>query len=361
MEGAANPPYSLDPESLLALAASLGASDLILVPGAQPTYKVSMQFVRPIPNVLTPTDTESLLRALLSPDNFQKFCEKRQLDFAFSLRPEIRFRVNAYYQRGAISLVFRAIPSQPPLPHEIGLPETLVRLAERPRGLLLVTGPTGSGKSTTLAALVEHLNQTRELHIVTIEDPIEYFFTSKRSVISQREVGEDVPSFVDALRVVLRQTPNVIVVGEMRDLETIRAALTAAETGHLVMATLHTTGAHKTIDRIVDAFPDSEKPQIRSQVAGVLLGVFSQILLPAQDGGLALAYELMIATPAIRTLIREGKPEQIPTYVAAGSQEGMVSLDRTLNKLVSDGIVHPQHTAPYLAEYGRERKEAATT
>lgn len=346
----------LSHEHLLALMASLGASDLLLIPGSPPTYKVAMRFEYPIPGILTSQDTERILRTLLSNNQWKRFEEHLQLDFAVSLGPELRFRVNAYRQRNTISVVFRAIPPSAPLPQDIGLPPALVELAERPRGLLLVTGPTGSGKSTTLAALIEHLNRNYPLHIVTIEDPIEYFFHPKQSVISQREVGQDVHSFGDALRVVLRQAPNVIVVGEMRDLETIRAALTAAETGHLVMATLHTTGAAKTIDRIVDVFPQGEKSFIRSQVASVLLGVFSQILLPTRDGGLALAYEFMIATPAIRALIRENKTEQIHNYIASGSQDGMVSLEKSLNRLISEGVVNPQSAAPYLAER-REKKE----
>lgn len=344
----------LHPEGLLALMVSLGASDLLLVPGSPPTYKVAMRFERPIASVLTPQDTERILSYLLTEEERRQFESHKQMDFAFSLGPNLRFRVNAYHQRGTKSVVFRAIPPAPPLPQDIGLPSTLVELAEKPRGLLLVTGPTGSGKSTTLAALIEHLNQNYPLHIVTIEDPIEYFFTPKMSVISQREVGHDVDTFASALRVVLRQTPNVIVVGEMRDLETIRAAVTAAETGHLVMATLHTTGAAKTIDRIVDVFPEGEKPQIRSQVAGTLLGVFSQILLPARDGGLVLAYELMIAIPAIRSLIRENKTEQIPNYISAGSREGMVSLKQSLSRLLAEGLIDPGHAAPYLGE--REEK-----
>jgi twitching motility protein PilT len=344
---------TMNAEELLTLMASLGASDLILCPGTPPTYKVHLRFERPIPQILTPQDTEKLLEYLLTPDNVKSFHEKRQIDFAFSLGHDLRFRVNAYYQRETVSLVFRAIPPNPPLPDEIGLPSALVSLAEQPRGLILITGPTGSGKSTTLAALIEHLNQTRSLHIVTVEDPIEYFFTSKESVISQREVGRDVHSFPDALRVVLRQAPNVIVVGEMRDLETIRAALTAAETGHLVMGTLHTTSAAKTIDRIVDVFPEGEKPYIRSQFASTILGVFSQILLPRIGGGLALAYELMVVTPAIRTLIRDGKTEQIDNYISSGSQLGMTTLENTVRRLINGGEVAHQDAAPYLASERR--------
>ncbi len=340
-------------EELILRMEELEASDLLLIPGKPPTYKIYMRFESAGEPPLLPLDTEAFAEYLLTPEQRERFRRERQLDFAWAPGTGARYRINLYYQRGTVSLAIRSIPGEPPLPNEIGLPSALVGLADRPNGLILVTGPTGSGKSTTLAALIENLNRRREVHIITIEDPIEFVFSSKTALISQREVGNDVPSFPLALKAALRQAPNVIVVGEMRDLETIRAAITAAETGHLVIATLHTRSAAQTVDRIIDVFPEEEKNQIRLQLSNNLLGVFSQRLLPRVDGkGLQITYELLLANPAVRTLVREGKTHQIDGVLETGVNEGMVSLERHLASLVHMGLVSLEDARAYARDAG---------
>jgi twitching motility protein PilT len=268
------------------------------------------------------------------------FEERRELDFSFALGDKARFRVNAFMQRGTVGGVLRLIPTQIKSAQEMGLPQNIVDIATAPRGLVLITGPTGSGKSTTLAAMIDYINTTRKLHIVTIEDPIEFMHTHKQSIINQREVGSDTMSFNDALRAALRQAPDVILVGEMRDYETIKAAVTAAETGHLVMGTLHTNSAPESIDRIVDVFPEEQQAQIRVQLANNLVAVMTQQLLPRADGaGRVLAYELLIANPAVRSLIREGKTFQIVSTMQTGAREGMVTMDAYLANLYRRRII----------------------
>lgn len=340
-------------ETLLATMVELGASDLILVPGAPATYKVRLRFQRPTEKPLSSREVQEYLERIISPEDMRTFEAQGQVDFAVSMHGH-RFRVNAYRQRGMPAMVFRAIPLTIPCPEDLGLPEKLLDLAQSPKGLILITGPTGSGKSTTLAAIIGFLAQRGDLHIVTIEDPIEYYFPSGRSVISQREVGRDTPGFAEALRVVLRQAPNVIMIGEMRDRETVAAALTAAETGHLVLATLHTTSAAQTVERIVDFFDGSEKSFIQGMLASTLVATFTQRLLPTVDGGVVLAYELMVVTPAIAALIRDGKVNQIGNYISSGKEDGMISMEQRIRELVGMGLINSR------VGYRLLRKEAAT-
>jgi twitching motility protein PilT len=265
---------------------------------------------------------------------------ERELDFSLRLSTGARFRANAYWQRGGVAASFRLVPSRIPPLEELGLPAVVSELTQEPQGLVLVTGPTGHGKSTTLAAMIHHINQSRRAHIVTIEDPIEFEHQHDQAVVDQREVGTDTGSFAEALRRVLRQTPDVIMVGEMRDRETIGAALTAAETGHLVLATLHTNDAAQSVDRIIDVFSPGQQPQIRGQLSQCLAAVISQRLLPRVDGdGLALACEVLIATPGVRHMIRDDKLQGIATAIDAGAQRGMQSLDASLRMLVRAGRV----------------------
>lgn len=289
---------------------------------------------------LSPERARELIAEILTPAQFEEFQRRLELDLAYSLPGVSRFRVNIYMQRGGIGAAIRTIPAAVPTIEQLRLPRILAHLASLPRGLVLVTGPTGSGKSTTLAAMVNHINRTRSCHVVTIEDPIEYLHHDDRCLITQREVGADTHSFNEALRHVLRQDPDVILIGEMRDHETISTAITAAETGHLVLATLHTVNAPQTVDRIVDVFPPHQQPQIRMQLSVAIEGVLSQTLLPRRDGnGRIAAVEVMTGTPAIRNLIREGKTHQIPSAVQSGSKDGMQTLNQALRQLVKQHLV----------------------
>ncbi len=320
------------------------ASDLHLSAGSPPTVRVNGELL-PLSNTkLTPSRMHDLVYAILRDDQITEFEETRELDFAYSVRGLSRFRVNVHRQRGSTGAVFRAVPVEPPSLDGLGMPEVLKRFCTRPRGLVLVTGPTGSGKSTTQAAMIREINMTRRRHIVTIEDPIEFLHANERSIIIQREVGSDTRSFQAALRHVLRQDPDVILIGEMRDLETISAALTAAETGHLVIATLHTTSASQTVDRIVDVFPPHQQEQVRVQLSTVLEGIVCQTLLPSADGrSRVCAQEILVATSAVRNLVREGKSHQIPSVLQSGASEGMQTLDQALMALVKAGRITPQN------------------
>ncbi|MCA9520282.1 MAG: PilT/PilU family type 4a pilus ATPase, partial [Myxococcales bacterium] len=330
----------VDLRSLLALCVRHGASDLHLSVGRPPIFRISGVLHRlPIP-ALGAGHMRSLLFSILTSRQRSEFELEKEIDFSLAIEGGARFRVNAYNQRGSLAMALRAIPSAIPDAETLGLPETLFRLVERPQGLLLVVGPTGSGKTTTLACLVDYINRTRTCHIITIEDPIEYNHESVHSTIDQREVYADTKSFARALKYILRQDPDVILIGEMRDLETISAALTAAETGHLVMATLHTNDAAQTIDRVVDVFPPHQQQQIRTQLSTSLLGVVSQRLLPRADGkGRVAAFELMLGTPAIRNIIREGKTHQIRSIIETSARDGMVALDKALEQLVASGSI----------------------
>lgn len=319
----------------------LGGSDLHLNAGLPPMVRVHGE-LQPLAgwSALTPREVLESVYAILSNRQKQRFEEERELDFAYELTGAARFRVNAMWQRGTVKATLRVIPWDI-LPLEaLGLPEALDGLAHLPRGLVLVTGPTGSGKSTTLAAVIDRINRQSHGHIITVEDPIEFVHESRSSVVSQREVGDDTPSFASALKHALRQDPDVILVGEMRDLETISIALTAAETGHLVFGTLHTSSAASTIDRIIDVFPPEQQGQIRAQLAGSLQAVVCQSLVRRATGdGRVAATEVMIVTPAIRNLIREGKLQSIPSALQTGARLGMHTLNQDLARLVSEGAI----------------------
>src|SRR5664279_4317942 len=317
------------------------ASDLHLSSGAHPTVRVRGK-LGPLEDYpkLSSTDTREIVYSILTGDQRQRLETDWQLDFAYSIPGHARFRVNAYYQRGAIGAAFRLIPFGLSSIDELGLPAAVHDFTRRPRGFVLVTGPTGSGKSTSLAAMIDEINRTREEHILTIEDPTEFLHSHKRCLVNQRELGSDATSFADALRSALRQDPDVILVGEMRDLETISTALTAAETGHLVLATLHTQDAPQTIDRVIDVFPPHQQQHVRVMLAAALQGVVAQQLLPTADGsGRVAAVEVLIPTPAVRNLIREGKTHQIYSAIQTGGEHGMQTMDAALVGLVRDGKI----------------------
>ncbi len=317
------------------------ASDLHLTAGVPPTIRQRGRLVRldEWPR-LTPEDTREFIYSILTTEQRRRLENDLQLDFAYVVPGQARFRVNAYFQRTAVAAAFRLIPSEIVPIDRLGLPAVVHELARRPRGLVLVTGPTGSGKTTSLAAMIDEINKTRDEHIVTIEDPIEFVHAHQRCTINQRELGTDATSFGAALKAALRQDPDVILVGEMRDLETISTALTAAETGHLVFATLHTQDAPQTIDRIIDVFPPEQQGQIRVQLSVTLQGVVTQQLLPTADGASrCIACEVLVPTPAVRNLIREGKIHQIPSLIQTGSSFGMQSMDSALSTLVRAGRI----------------------
>ncbi len=337
------PPASDNPhiDDLLRILIDRGGSDLHLTVGSPPGLRLRGEIV-PLENAkpLQQRDTMEMILNLLSEEQRRRFETELELDFAYSIPGVSRFRANVFQQRNSMGAVFRVIPIAIPTLEELSLPKVCRFLADRPRGLVLVTGPTGSGKSTTLAAMIDHINEERPLHIVTLEDPIEFMHRNKRAYVNQREVGEDTHSFAAALKRVLRQDPDVILVGEMRDLETISAAITAAETGHLVLATLHTTGGPATVDRIIDVFPPHQQQQVRMQLSGTLEGVLSQVLLRSTDGrSRVMAMEVMLGIPAISNLIREGKTHQMPTIIQGGASLGMQTLDQSLKTLLQAGRV----------------------
>ncbi|NEN04505.1 type IV pilus twitching motility protein PilT [Diaminobutyricibacter tongyongensis] len=317
------------------------ASDLHLTVNAAPMVRVDGG-LRPVGDA-TPWDREHVLSALMSlltPNQREQFERELELDFAFTISANARFRVNFYQQRGSVGAAFRLIPTEIKQLKELGVPESVGNFSKLPRGLVLVTGPTGSGKSTTLAAMIDLVNTTRADHIVTVEDPIEFMHTHKMAIVNQREVGHDTHSFGAALKHVLRQDPDVILIGELRDLETISVALTAAETGHLVFATLHTQDAPQTIDRVIDVFPPHQQGQVRAQLAATLQGVVCQTLVKKASGnGRAVATEVLIMTPAIANLIREGKTYQIASMMQAGRDQGMHTMDQHLADLVNSGRI----------------------
>ncbi len=324
---------------LLNLMVEEGASDLHLNVGQPPTLRTGGSMVPVDGPDLQPDDTEELMRAITSDDNQQKVKTQGGADFGFSFQDEARFRVSVLKSKGHYGVVLRQIPSKFYGLREIGLPDKITELLRRTRGLILVTGPTGSGKSTTLASMINWINENRDGHIITVEDPIEYYHTHKKCLITQREVGVDVPTFAEAIRGALRQDPDVILVGEMRDLETIEAAVSAAETGHLVFGTLHTTGAARTVDRIVDAFPADTKDQIRTQLASTLAAVISQVLCRRVGGGLIASYEIMITTDSISALIRENKTYRVQSDIQTGGSLGMITLDAHLLNLFNRGLI----------------------
>lgn len=316
------------------------ASDLHLQVGLAPILRVDGKLV-PVAGTepLTEEAVEALIFAILDEDQKQILLKDKEFDFSFAYGDLGRFRVNAFHERGNLAAALRLIPNEILSVEQLGLPATVNKFAEYPRGLVLVTGPTGSGKSTTLAGLINKINLERAEHIITIEDPIEFTHKSKKSVIVQREVHYDTYSFSAALRSSLREDPDVVLIGEMRDLETIAAAITIAETGHLVFATLHTNSASQSIDRMIDVFPPHQQPQIRAQLANILMAICSQRLIPAIGGGRIAAAEILIATPAVRNIIREGKSHQLEAVIQTGAEFGMQSMDKTLVGLVQKGAI----------------------
>ncbi|MDP8263637.1 MAG: type IV pilus twitching motility protein PilT [Candidatus Ancaeobacter aquaticus] len=330
----------MEMNNLLDYVCEKGASDLHLIVGTPPVVRIHgrLEYIGETP--LNRGDTERLMKSITSEESVQKLLAKGNVDYGFAFENKGRFRVNVYKQKGTYALALRLIPARLMSLEEIGLPSHVKELLYKPRGLVLVTGPTGSGKTTTLASMINMINIERDTHIITVEDPIEYFHCHKKSIVSQREMGVDVLSFGDCLRAALREDPDVILVGEMRDLETMEAAITAAETGHLVFGTLHTTGAARTVDRIIDAFPINQQEQIRIQLASSLVAVISQILLPRSDNaGRIAAFEIMTSTPSIQNLIREKKTFRITSDIQTGTKHGMVTLDAFLLDLYNKKII----------------------
>jgi twitching motility protein PilT len=327
-------------DSLLAALWDASGTDLLLTVGLPPMVRVDGE-LRPVAGEasLVPTDTDSLLAEVLTPEQRDAWSQQHEYDFSFSWREDARIRGNAFTQRGMTAVALRMIPRQIPSPDDLGLPAVLRELSLAHQGLILMTGPTGSGKSTTLASLVDLINTNRACHIITVEDPIEYVHDHKRSAVNQREVGTDTGNFSKALRSVLREDPDVLLVGEMRDLESISFALTVAETGHLVFATLHTNDTAQSLGRMIDVFPAEQQAQIRVQLASALSCVVYQRLIPKVGGGMVAAYEVLVANSAVRNLIKEGKTHQLRNSLLTGSREGMVTLEQSLSALVQQGIV----------------------
>ncbi len=342
---------------LLTLAVKRGASDLHLAVGVPPTLRIDGE-LNPLEEqgVLNAKTVEGLILSMISPQQKEVFTNTREFDFAYEVPNTGRFRVNLQWEKGVMGLVARAIPARIPSMEEIGMKEIIFKLARMDQGLILVTGPTGHGKSTALAAMIDLINQERACHIVTLEDPIEFVFSPKKSIVKQRELGSDMLSFAEGLKHVLRQDPNIIMVGEMRDLETISAAITCAETGHLVLATLHTYSSAQTIDRIIDIFPPYQQTQVRLQISMTLKGVISQRLLPKKGGGRIAAREVLINTPAVATLIRENKLAQVKTAIQTGGAEGMRPMDQEIIDLYKEGIIERTTALQFMANPERLEK-----
>lgn len=330
---------SYEMNDLLELMVEEGASDLHIQVKQPPTLRMSGSMTPVDGPPLDERQTEDLMKAITSSANQEKLKTTGGADFGFAYKDQARFRVSVMRAKGAYGMVLRQIPNDLFTLGKIGLPEKVKELISRPRGLILVTGPTGSGKSTTLASMINWINENHDGHIITIEDPIEYFHEHKKCIVTQREVGNDVSSFADAIRGALRQDPDVILVGEMRDLETIEAAVGAAETGHLVFATLHTTGAARTVDRVVDAFPANMKDQMRTQLASSIVAVISQVLCKKKGGGRIASFEIMVTTTSIAQLIRENKTYRITSDIQTGASHGMISLDAHLLSLYNRGMI----------------------
>jgi len=327
-------------EQLLKTAIDKQASDIHLIAGLLPYLRIDGR-LQPIEgsSALAPAKTKELVESMLDSVQKKRFDEEKGLDFSYEIKDGSRFRVNIHYERGNIGLVARIIPAEVPNMEDLSMPPIVYKMIDEPQGLILLTGPTGSGKSTSMAAMVDHINHNKALHIVTLEDPIEYLHQSDKSIIIQRELGEDMYNFNQALRQVLRQDPNVILVGEMRDLETIGTTLTLAETGHLVLATLHTHDAAQTIDRIVDVFPPHQQNQIRLQLSFSLKGVISQHLIESINGSRIAAREVMVNTPAIANIIRENKIAQLKTVIQTSADSGMFTIEQDLKRLVEEGVI----------------------
>lgn len=344
--------HVIDVNELLKEVMVIGASDLHITVGIKPTIRINGDLIEMehYPKLL-PADTEHLCNQVLAERHKEIFHLKGEVDLSYTYTGIGRFRVNVYKQRNSMAMALRSIPTEIPTIEQLKLPDILHTLANKRRGIILVTGPTGSGKSTSLAAMINYINQTRREHIITLEDPIEYLHRHNKSIINQREIGSDSLTFTNSLRAALRQDPDVILVGEMRDLETIGTALTAAETGHLVLATLHTVGAAKTIDRIIDVFPPYQQHQVRVQLAGVLEGIISQQLIQTADKkGRVAALEIMVPTMAIRNLIREGKTHQIQSSIQTGANLGMETMDKSLVELYNKGIINKENLVKFCVD-----------
>ena len=335
---------------LLKKAVELGGSDLFIVPGSGVMVKVNNE-MDPLTDRLLPADTETLVRGMygLARRDFDHLIKEGDDDFSFAIKDISRFRCNAYKQRGTIAAICRIVNFELPDSEAMHIPQTVMNLAKQRSGMVLVTGPAGSGKSTTLACILDRINSTRTAHIVTVEDPIEYLHRHKKSLVSQREVPNDAASFSRALRAALRQAPDVIMLGEMRDLDTIRTAITAAETGHLMLSSLHTIGAAKTVDRMIDTFPAEQQAQIRVQLSMVLKAVVSQRLVPTVDGGREVVFEVMTVTPAIQNMIRDGRTHQIDNVIYGGADKNMLSMDNSLQSLVKAGRITRETALLYAA------------
>ncbi len=335
---------------ILQSAVEQGASDIFIVSGLPLSFKINHVIQPQNGEKLFPDQTRALIEEIyhLAGDrSMSRFQETGDDDFSFSLPSVSRFRVSTYKQRSSFAAVIRVVTFDLPDPAKLGLPETMLSLADRKKGLVLVTGPAGSGKSTSLACIIDRINHTRNAHIITLEDPIEYLHRHNKSIVSQREIPNDTQSYVTALRAALRQSPDVILLGEMRDYETINTAMTAAETGHLVFSTLHTVGAASTIDRVIDAFPSNQQAQIRVQLSMILQAVVSQQLIPTVDGGVAAAFEIMLCNGAIRNLIRESKNHQIDNVIFSSAGEGMISMDTSILNLYKQGRISAQDAIIY--------------
>lgn len=338
-------------EVLLTDAHSKKVSDIHLTTGKPPIYRIHGALTPQEVAPLSAAQTDSYVRSMVSEAEYKELMTNRELDFAISIRGVSRFRVNAFFQRGKLSFAFRIVQSAIPSLAELKLPPVIQALTSEHKGLILVTGPTGSGKSTTLAAMIRHINQTMRQHIITLEDPIEYVHKSMKSLIDQREVGVDTLSFANGLRAAMRQDPDIILVGELRDLATISTAVTAAETGHLVLGTLHTSSAISTIERIIDMFPPEQHGQIRSQLSSTLKAVIAQQLLPTADGkGRRAATEVLVNTPAVRNLINSGKVSQLQNVLQTSVRDGMHTMDMDLKNLLKKGIVTEAVAAPFMSD-----------
>lgn len=330
-------------EEILSKAGEAGASDVHLTVGVAPKMRVNGSLVSMPYDILSPEDTMEAAGKVMNREQMEIFKQRGEYDLSFAIADMGRYRVNAFRQQGAVALAFRLVATRVPSPEELGVPASIIDLSQRKRGLVLVTGPTGSGKSTTLAAVIDKVNQCRDAHIITLEDPIEYLHPHKMSMVNQREIGIDTESYANALRAALREDPDVILVGEMRDYETISVAVTAAETGHLVLSTLHTIGASSTVDRVIDVFPPHQQQQIRVQLSNVLEAIISQQLIPRADGrGRVAAFEVLHANTAIRNLIREGKSHQIANIMQTNRRMGMITMDDAIVQLVREGKITRQ-------------------
>ncbi|MBU0546833.1 type IV pilus twitching motility protein PilT [Patescibacteria group bacterium] len=340
--------YAKKLEKLLEITIKQQASDLHFSVGHPPVVRISGNLIPLLKEpILTGEDTKGLVQALMAENDFTRFLDKKELDLSYNFQDRARFRVNTFFQRETIACALRLVSSQIPTIKELNLPDILNDFTKATQGFVVITGPSSHGKSTTLASLIDSINHSQAVHIITIEDPVEYVFKDDRSVIEQREVNRDTLSFANALRSTFRQDPDVIMVGEMRDPETMAAAITAAETGHLVFATLHTNSASQTIHRIVDTFPSEQQQQIRAQLSGSLLGVVSQRLIPRLKGGLIPATEIMMANPAVANLIRENKIHELPLVIETSADNGMISLNRSLANLVKQREISLENALNY--------------